>query len=368
MDGRAIFQYAHALSVMSESIRKIQEEGKTIMKLLSIAIPSYNSESYMRHAIETLLPGGDEVEILVVNDGSKDGTAAIADEYEKKYPGIVRALHKENGGHGDAVMTGLKAATGLYFKVVDSDDWVDADAYRQILDALRARTAPGQQVDLCISNYVYEKVGAAHKHVVRYTNALPVGKDFTWDEVGTFHIGQYILMHSAIYRRQMLIDCGLSLPKHTFYVDNLYVYIPMQYVEKMIYLDVDFYRYFIGRDDQSVQEQVMIKRIDQQLRVNDLMFSQVDLTKVNHPKKRAYMRNYLEIVTGVSMTLLCISATPEHLEKKKRLWKDAKEKYPHNYQFLRGRLIWVASKLPGAPGRAIVKFCYKVSQKIFGFN
>ena len=106
-------------------------------KLLSIAIPSYNSEAYMRHAIESLLPGGDEVEILVVDDGSKDGTAAIADEYEARYPGIVRALHKENGGHGDAVMCGLHHATGIYFKVVDSDDWVDPECFNRVLARLR---------------------------------------------------------------------------------------------------------------------------------------------------------------------------------------------------------------------------------------
>lgn len=338
------------------------------MKLLSIAIPSYNSEAYMRHAIETLLPGGDEVEILVVNDGSKDGTAAIADEYEAKYPGIVRALHKENGGHGDAVMTGLKNATGLYFKVVDSDDWVDGDAYGQILDTLRTLSTPDKQVDMCISNYVYEKVGAEHKHVVRYTNALPVGKVFTWDEVGTFQLGQYILMHSAIYRRQMLIACGLDLPKHTFYVDNLYVYIPLQHVQKMIYLDVDFYRYFIGRDDQSVQEQVMIRRMDQQLRVNHLMFSEVDLEKVDHPRKRAYMRNYLEIITTVSTAMLVISGTPEHLKQREQLWKDIKEKYPKNYAMLRWRPIWLACKVPGAAGRWLIRVSYKISQKVFGFN
>ena len=92
------------------------------MKLLSIAIPSYNSENYMRNCIESLLPGGEEVEIIVVNDGSKDGTAAIADEYAAKYPTIVKAVHQENGGHGEAVNAGLRNATGLYYKVVDSDD------------------------------------------------------------------------------------------------------------------------------------------------------------------------------------------------------------------------------------------------------
>ena len=68
-------------------------EGK--MKLLTITIPSYNSEAYMRNCIESLLPGGEDVEILVVDDGSGDRTGEIADEYEKRYPGIVRAIHQE---------------------------------------------------------------------------------------------------------------------------------------------------------------------------------------------------------------------------------------------------------------------------------
>lgn len=108
------------------------------VKLLSIAIPCYNSEAYMRRCIDSLLPGGDEVEILIVDDGSaKDRTGEIADEYEANYPGICRAIHQENGGHGEAVNAGLRAASGVYFKVVDSDDWVNEDAYRQVLEVLR---------------------------------------------------------------------------------------------------------------------------------------------------------------------------------------------------------------------------------------
>ena len=108
------------------------------MKLLSFAIPCYNSAAYMEHCIESLLPGGEDVEIIIVNDGStKDNTAEIADAYAAKYPTIVKAIHQENGGHGEAVNAGLRNATGLYFKVVDSDDWVDQDSYMQILDKLR---------------------------------------------------------------------------------------------------------------------------------------------------------------------------------------------------------------------------------------
>ena len=105
------------------------------MKLLSIAIPCYNSENYMRKCIESLLPGGEDVEIIIVDDGStRDRTAEIADEYAALYPTIVRVVHKENGGHGSAVNVGIATATGLYFKVVDSDDWVKQDAYFKVLD------------------------------------------------------------------------------------------------------------------------------------------------------------------------------------------------------------------------------------------
>ncbi|WP_321571984.1 glycosyltransferase family A protein, partial [Parabacteroides goldsteinii] len=91
------------------------------MKYISFAIPSYNSEDYISRAIESILPGGEDVEIIIVNDGSKDGTLKIAKEYKEKYPDIIKVVDKENGGHGDAVNFGLANATGKYFKVVDSD-------------------------------------------------------------------------------------------------------------------------------------------------------------------------------------------------------------------------------------------------------
>ena len=104
------------------------------MKYISFAIPCYNSEEYMEKAIDSILKGGEDVEIIIVNDGSKDGTSEIAKRYEREYPTIVKAVDKENGGHGDAVNTGLQNATGLYFKVVDSDDWVDEASLKKILE------------------------------------------------------------------------------------------------------------------------------------------------------------------------------------------------------------------------------------------
>ena len=121
------------------------------MKLLSIAIPCYNSQDYMENCIESLLVGGEEVEILIVDDGSSDRTAEIADDYARKYPTIVKAIHQENGGHGEAVNAGIRNATGLYFKVVDSDDWVNPEAYQKILNVLAEVVRGPKTLDLPVS-------------------------------------------------------------------------------------------------------------------------------------------------------------------------------------------------------------------------
>ena len=337
------------------------------MKLLSFAIPCYNSEAYMEKCIESILPGGEDVEILIVDDGSKDRTAEIADEYARKYPTICKAIHQENGGHGEAVNTGIRNATGLYFKVVDSDDWVDPDAYCKILKKLKELAGGNKHLDMMLANYVYEKEGAKHKKVMRQTG-FPQDQIFTWNDIRHFFKGHYILMHSVIYRTQLLRECGLELPKHTFYVDNIYVYKPLPHVRTMYYMDVDFYRYFIGRDDQSVNEKVMISRIDQQIRVNKIMLDDVDLHKVTNLKCRKYMLNYLEIITVVTTIMLIRSGTEENLEKKRELWKYIKDKDITIFHKLRHGIMGQTMNLPGKGGRKISVAAYRLSQKVVGFN
>ena len=184
------------------------------MKLLSIAIPCYNSAGYMRKCIDSLLPGGEDVEIIIVDDGScKDRTAQIADEYAAKYPAIVKAVHQENGGHGAAVNAGIENATGLYFKVVDSDDWVKEEAYMQVLETLKEQTGTNKVLDMLICNFVYEKEGEKRKKVMNYQHILPTDQLFTWEDCHHFTKGHYILMHSVIFRTKLLRECGLELPR-----------------------------------------------------------------------------------------------------------------------------------------------------------
>ena len=335
------------------------------MKILSVAIPCYNSESYMRKCIESLLPGGEDIEILIVNDGSKDKTADIADEYARNYPGIVKAIHQENGGHGEAVNTGIRNASGLYFKVVDSDDWVDEHAFPKILSALKELAGGPETVDMVISNFIYDKVGVKQKKVMRYRSAFPQNQIFTWDEVHKLRKGQYILMHSVIYRTSLLRESKLELPKHTFYVDNLFVFQPLPWVKKMYYMDLNFYHYFIGREDQSVNEEVMIRRLDQQIRVNKIMIDFMAGQKISNKKLKKYMINYLDIIMTVSSIMALRSGTEENFQKKKELWQYLKQRDYPLFLKIRTGLLGRAMNLPGKSGRQVSVAAYKVTRRFF---
>ena len=297
-----------------------------VMKYITFAVPCYNSESYMEHCIKSLLTGGEDVEIIIVNDGSKDKTEEIAKKYEKKYPTIVKAVSKENGGHGSGVNKGLELATGLYYKVVDSDDWVDEGALQKVLKTIKKLEKTKKLVDM---------------------------KD------------AYLLMHSVIYKTEMLKKCGVHLPEHTFYVDNIFVYYPLPHVKTMYYLDVDFYRYFIGREDQSVNESVMIKRIDQQIFVTKTMIEFFDPYSYWEKEKRLakYLIHYIDIMMTVSTILLQVSNTKENDAKRKELWKFLKEKNPKLYKTCRLSLSGLTTlpKVVSVPG-------YRIAQKIYKFN
>ncbi|MDO4290756.1 MAG: glycosyltransferase family A protein [Eggerthellaceae bacterium] len=339
------------------------------MKTITFAVPCYNSAEYMDKCIESLLACGDDVEVLIVDDGStKDDTPAKADEWERRCPGIVRAIHQENGGHGAAVNTGLSNATGRYFKVVDSDDWLDAQAMERVMRYLRLQMELKDPTDLVIANYVYEKVFEGTRTVMRYKNVFPVEQEFTWDEVGTFSPSQYLLMHSVIYRTDLLRDMGLELPRHCFYVDNIFVYVPLPQVRTMYYFDVDMYRYFIGREGQSVNESVMMGRIDQQLRITRVMIDAVDVMGIEQKRLRHYMENYLAMMMCICSVFLRMRNTPVDEQKREDIWNYLRDADAALYRRIRSNVLNVGTNLPTEVGRRAGLGGYHIAQKIFKFN
>lgn len=336
------------------------------MKDLSIIIPSYNSEEYLSRCLDSLIVPNSNIEIIIVNDGSTDRTAEISEAYCAKFPDQVQVIHKENGGHGSGINAGLARATGRYLKVVDSDDWVGPEAYCTILDFI-AELPENSEIDMFISNYVYEKVGAKNKKVIDYSRYLAKNRELSWNDV-KFPVGKYLLMHSIIYRTAFLKEIKLHLPEHTFYVDNLFVSEPLPYVRKMYYLDVALYHYYIGREDQSVNESVMIKRIDQQLFVNRKLIENYLAVNVENKNLDTYMRQFLEIVTTVSSILLLKSGTEEDLAKKEELWSYISEVDKELYRKLRHGIFGRGLHLPGKAGKKTALGIYNLAQKVYGFN
>ena len=343
------------------------------MKTISFTVPCYNSAAYMDTCIKSLLTcadGHDDVEIIIVDDGSdKDDTPAKADAWAERFPDVIRVVHQENGGHGEAVNTGLANATGLYFKVVDSDDWLDPAAMLRVMAYLRGQVGRERPTDLVVANYVYDKVLEGTSKVMRYRNVFPQGREFGWEEVRTFSPSQYLLMHSVIYRTEVLRATGLKLPKHTFYVDNIFVYVPLPFVDSLYYLDVDMYHYFIGREDQSVNEHVMKSRIDQQLRVTRYMIDAVQLPRdVPQQRLERYMENYLSMMMCICSVFLRMINTPESEAKRKAIWSYLRSHNPGAYHNVRGNILNVGVNIPTEPGRRFSVLAYHVTQKIFKYN
>lgn len=346
------------------------------MKYITFVVPCYNSQDYMRRCIDSLLIGGDQVEIIIVNDGSTDRTGEIAADYELRYPNIVKAVHKENGGHGSGVNKGLELAAGIYFKVVDSDDWLAEDACLKLLNKIKEFCGSKEQKglavkpDLFVCNYVYDHLEEGVTREVDYTNVFPVEQLCTWNDMRHFHPSQYLIMHALIYRTETLRESGVVLPEHTFYVDNLFANQPLPCVKEIYYMNIALYHYYLGREDQSVNEKVLMSRIDQQIKVTELVSKCVDLYKVEeiYPKLTTYMLRNISIMMAISSIHLLLINTSDAEQKRKKLWNDMKDMDQNLYYRLKYTTLSGLTCLPGKLGGRITVGGYRTLKKIYKFQ
>lgn len=295
------------------------------MKLITFAVPCYNSQDYMRHCIESLLVAGEDAEIIIVNDGSKDNTAAIADEYAEKYPSIVKVIHKENGGHGSGVNAGLKAASGLYYKVVDSDDWLLEDGLKKLVATIREHVAINNLPDMYITNFIYYHAPDDTSHLSAYTKKMNEGF-VDWKKVKRFHGSHTLMMHALTYNTQKLRENYIELPKKTFYVDNLYAFAPLNKMLNTYYLNVDLYKYYIGRSDQSVNINNCLDRYKQQLLVMKMMITSHKYDEIKCLPKglKNYMMHYLHAIMMNTLLFTCGKCSKERKQDLKEMWAAAK--------------------------------------------
>ncbi|MDE7463883.1 MAG: glycosyltransferase family 2 protein [Clostridiales bacterium] len=328
------------------------------MKLISFTVPCYNSAAYMSKCIDSILVGGDSVEIIIVNDGSTDDTGKIADEYKERYPDIVKVIHKPNGGHGSGVNAGVAASEGLYIKIVDSDDWVDETAYNKVLETIRKHEREETLPDLYITNFVYSRVHDGKYHTSQYRDKLKPDVICDFSDMKQFHYSRMLLMHSLMYKRDMYVASDTILPEHTFYVDNIFAYTPLPYVETLCYIDVDFYRYFIGRADQSVTQKNIVARYQQQIRVMKIMADRYSYDYIKSRSKglRKYMFHALSAIMTITMYFTCGGKdnVKERKAAYKELWAHIKAHDKKLYRKLRYRSYPLAADLLPWPLRRFV--------------
>lgn len=291
----------------------------------------------MRKCVDSLLTGGDEVEIIIVNDGSRDDTINIANGYAEKYPDIVKVIDKENGGHGSGVNAGMANSTGLYYKVVDSDDWLDDNALASLLSKIREHKEKGTLPDLYVTNFIYDKVSEGTQYVSAYGDKMPEGQIIGWDKVKKFNLSHMMLMHALLYKREKLLQSGTVLPEHTFYVDNLFAYKPLPFMQTVCYLNLDLYHYFIGREDQSVNRKNFVKRYEQQIRVMKCMTDAYTLDEIKKMPKglKRYMWHSLEVIMMNTIFFTCAEDSPERRKALKEMWQHIKSKDKKLYRKLR---------------------------------
>mgnify|MGYP001352890625 CR=1 FL=1 len=346
------------------------------MKCITFLVPCYNSEAYIDRCVNSLVVAGEDAEIIIVNDGSTDRTGEIAEQYALQYPDIVRVINQAYGGHGSAVNRGIENAEGVYFKVVDSDDWLDPTALQTLMVRLRVfcmmqlRSQITSVPDLLICNYVYDHLNESSSRSVGYRQAMHPDIMYGWDGLNSFRLSQYFVMHAMIYRTSVLKDCGIVLPEHIFYEDNLYSYQPLPFTKRLYYIDIDLYHYFIGRADQSVNENVMLKNVDQQVRIAHLMSRAADMDSVRltNPKLASYMRRYLSMIYAITTVLLLMTGTEKAHRQYTDLWEGLKKHDPETYRLLRYHSMSILTTLPGWEGRRAIIAGYHLARRIYKFN
>lgn len=335
-------------------------------KLISFCIPSYNMENYLANCLDSLLSATDDVEVLVIDDGSKDKTLSIAEEYEKKYPNLFKAIHEENRGHGGAINNALSIASGTYFKVLDADDWCDKEALNQLLTYLHN----GNRPDLVLMNYTYWQDGKTITKVIHFNGYLPTDKVVPISTIKRFKITDYITLHSAIFKTSIIKACGVQLPEHCFYEDNYFVYSPLPYVKTVSYLPYSLYQYRIGRSGQSVEIGNMIKHWSDLVRCGYLAFDAFDIMPYKKSNPHLYHLLKHQLSLNIMYVPMYCQFTPTKEARKivKDFWKHCKTTNPKQARMVHRIPKVNVMSYPGAFGRASAKFWFGLAHKVVKFN
>jgi glycosyltransferase involved in cell wall biosynthesis len=242
----------------------------------------------------------DRIEIIIVNDGSSDSTLSVAQKYEKKYPQSVIVVDKKNGGHGSTINAGLERATGKYFRVVDSDDWVNIDDFGSFIFRLA-----NSDTDIVVTNYSREMVYSGKNELVRY-KSLKYDHVYDFDKFEPRSLGNdYFYMATSTIKTDKLRKAGLVLDEHTFYVDMEYVVLSIAHLSSFEYWDFDIYRYWIGRPQQSIDTRNIFRNRGHHEKVLQRLINFYTHEKQLNANKREYVRKIIVLMLNTHYFIYC---------------------------------------------------------------
>lgn len=304
-------------------------------KILTIIIPTYNMEKYLRHCLDSLIvPNMDKVEVLVINDGSKDSSSAIGHEYQDKYPQTFRVIDKENGNYGSCVNRGLKEATGKYVKVLDADDSFDTTNFQKYID-----TISKLDVDLILSDTIL--VNEEYKQTDYWRVNAPIETIFKFQESPA-----YVQMHCIAYKTVNLKNIGYSQTEGISYTDQEWTFWPMSTVRSAYYIAIPLYKYLMGREGQTMDPKIFAKAVPQEMKVLDRMISLWELHHEEWILSRTYMNNK---VKGLYLNLFNKAIRYGLTENKEAFIiydKSIRKKYPAFYKFSNKFLMGTKIRFP----------------------
>ena len=259
-------------------------------KLLTITIPVYNTEEYLPKCLDSLIIDEymDILEVLIVIDGSPDNSISIAQEYAQKYPSTFIVINKENGGHSSAINKGLELATGKYFKLLDSDDWFDKDSFKVFIEKLQSL-----DIDMVMTDYVVEYVSQNKQELV----GLNISENtiYSIDQVDITKIPNFLAMHRIAYRTSLFKEVNFKLPEKTFYTDVLYAHLPFFKTNSFIYYKLPLYRYYVGREGQSMNLTNLFRNKMHLYLVFSILYKNYLLYKDNmSTNKKEYFLDFIE--------------------------------------------------------------------------
>ena len=307
------------------------------MKILTIAVPAYNMAHWLKRCLDSMddVRLGNQLEVIVVDDGSTDGTLALARQYEQKSPDIFHVVTQPNGGHGAAVNTGIRHATGKYFRIVDADDWVNTDALRNLIKKMSVADC-----DLFVDEKT--EIDVTTKEIKRY----PMPDDSAFGEKQPFRAitaGGYdtaLSMHTMSVRTQLLHDTGLQLLEHTFYVDMQYVIGVSAFAQTVCLMRERVYNYQVGDAQQSVYYMNYVRRYDQH---DNVLAACIGFCKENEKRlpegRMGYLQHALALLAR-SQLKIALVFDPDRAQGRRRakaLRQKLEKEYPEIWRETRSR-------------------------------